>query len=135
MKSGILSSKEDRREERSQHVRIRSDTWAQEAFKQTFKKGVFAASKNLRIIKFCSLSTSEGRRFVFWKGIPGIKFKQENELLSVHFLIVPSTFVCMGQLISLESWQNLPLIWKSSVPLIFHSWAVYATESQNGGYY
>lgn len=122
--------------ERSPCVRVRSDTWIQETFKQTFKKGFFTASKILEmvVVKYlCSLSTCEGRRFVFWKGIPGIKFKQENEL-SVHFLIMPSSFVCMGQLISLEYWQNPPLIWKSCVPLIFHSWAVYATESQNGGY-
>lgn len=124
MKSGVLSSKEDGREERTQHVRRRSDTWTQEAFWQTLKKGFFAVSKNLRrvVIKYlCSLSTTEGRRFVIWKGIPGIKFKQQNELLSVHFLIKPSSFLCMGQLISLKSWQNLPLVWKSCVPLIFHS--------------
>lgn len=119
MQSGVLSSKEDRRrEEQSPHVRVRPDTWTQETFKQTFKKEFFAASKNLRrvVIKYlCSLSACEGRSFVFWKGIPGIKFKQDNELLSVHFLIMPSSFVCMGQLISLESWQNLRFIWKSCV--------------------
>lgn len=51
------------------------------------------------------------------------------------FILMLSSFMCMGQLISLESWQNFPLIWRSCVPLIFHSWAVYATGSQNGGYY
>lgn len=68
MKSGVLSSKEDRREERSQHVRVRSDTWTQETFRQTFKKGFFAASKNWRrvVVKYlCSLPTSEERRFAF----------------------------------------------------------------------
>lgn len=119
MQSGVLSSKEDRRrEEQSPHIRVRPDTWTQETFKQTFKKEFFAASKNLRrvVIKYlCSLSACEGSSFVFWKRIPGIKFKQENELLSVHVLIMPSSFVCMGQLISLESWQNLHFIWKSCV--------------------
>lgn len=63
-------------EERSPHVRVRSDTWSQETFKQTFKKGIFAASKILRrvFIKYlCFLSTCEGRRFVFCKGRLSLK--------------------------------------------------------------